>query len=54
LTYAIAKKNKHISGITIFYHNKIVINSLEVYFGITRKHAEVGRKNIIIFGYKII
>jgi hypothetical protein len=27
-----------------------VINSSEVYFGIKRQHAEVGYKNIIIFG----
>jgi hypothetical protein len=31
---------------------KIVINSPEVHFGIERQHAEVGNKNIIIFGYK--
>jgi hypothetical protein len=29
-----------------------VINSPEVCFGITRQHAEVGYKNIIMFGYK--
>jgi hypothetical protein len=29
-----------------------VIKPPEVYFGITRQHAEVGHKNIIIFTYK--
>jgi hypothetical protein len=29
-----------------------VINSPEVCFGTTMQHAEVGHKNIIIFGYK--
>jgi hypothetical protein len=31
---------------------KIVINLPEVHFGITRQHAEVGHKNLIIFSYK--
>jgi nitroimidazol reductase NimA-like FMN-containing flavoprotein (pyridoxamine 5'-phosphate oxidase superfamily) len=31
---------------------KIMINSPEVCFDITREHEEVGHKNIIIFGYK--
>jgi hypothetical protein len=31
---------------------KIVINSPEVHFVITRQHAGVGHKNIIIFVYK--
>jgi hypothetical protein len=31
-----------------------VINSPEVYFGITRQHAEVGHKNITILPTKII
>jgi hypothetical protein len=52
LRYANTKKNKLISGIKISDHHKNVINSPEVYFGITRQHAEVGHKNIIIFGYK--
>jgi hypothetical protein len=30
----------------------MVINPAEVYFGITRQHAEVGHKNLIIFSYK--
>jgi hypothetical protein len=52
LSYLISKKIKHISRINISDNHKIVINSTEVYFGITRQHAEVGHKNIIIFGYK--
>jgi hypothetical protein len=35
-----------------YFKNKSVLNSQGVYFGITRKHAEDGHKNIIIFGYK--
>jgi hypothetical protein len=34
LSYAITKKNKHISGINISDNYKIVINSPEVHFGI--------------------
>jgi hypothetical protein len=52
LTYAIIKKNKHISRINIYDNYKIVINSPEMNFFITRQHAEVGHKNIIIFSYK--
>jgi hypothetical protein len=33
-------------------HPKIVINSPEVYLGITRQLAQVGHKNINIFSYK--
>jgi hypothetical protein len=33
-------------------HPKIVINSPEVYLGITRQHEQVGHKNINIFSYK--
>jgi hypothetical protein len=33
-------------------HPNIVINSPEVCLGITRKHAQVGDKNINIFSYK--
>jgi hypothetical protein len=43
------KKNKHNSRINIFGNYKIVINSPEVCFGITRKYAKVGCKNLIIF-----
>jgi hypothetical protein len=31
---------------------KIMINSQEEYFDITRQHAQVGHKNINIFSYK--
>jgi hypothetical protein len=31
---------------------KLVINSSEMYLGITRQHAQVGHKNINIFSYK--
>jgi hypothetical protein len=52
LIYAITRKNKHNSRINISDNYKIVINSPEVYFGIKRQHAEVGRKNLIIVSYK--
>jgi hypothetical protein len=52
LSYAITKKNKHITIINISGNYKIVINSSEVHFGIKRQHAEVGHKNLIIFSYK--
>jgi hypothetical protein len=42
----------HILKINTSYHLEIVINSPWVYLGITRQHAEVGLKNIIIFRYK--
>jgi hypothetical protein len=42
----------HILRINTSDHSKIVINSPEVYLGITRQHAGVGHKNIIIFSYK--
>jgi hypothetical protein len=51
LSYAFTKKFKHISIINISDNHKIVINSPKVYVGIARQHAEVGHKNIIIFGY---
>jgi hypothetical protein len=52
LSYAFSKKIKHISRLTISVKYKIVINSSQLCFGITRQHAEVGHKNINIFGYK--
>jgi hypothetical protein len=52
LTYAIIRKNKHISRINIYVSYKIVINSPELHFGTTRQLAEVGHKNLIIFSYK--
>jgi hypothetical protein len=51
-SYAFSKKNKHISRINISDNYKIVINSPKVHFGITRYHAEVGHKNLIMFSYK--
>jgi hypothetical protein len=52
LELCIFKEIKHISRINISDSHKIVINSPEIYFGITRQHAEVGNKNIISFFYK--
>jgi hypothetical protein len=52
LNYLFTKKIKHISRINTSDNYKIVLNSLEVYFGIKRPHAEVGHKNIYIFRYK--
>jgi hypothetical protein len=43
-TYAITKKNKHNSRINIYGNYKIVINSPEVFSGITRQYAKVGCK----------
>jgi hypothetical protein len=54
LSYAITKKNKHISRINISDNYKIVINSPEVHFGIKRQHAEVGHKNLIFLSTKLI
>jgi hypothetical protein len=42
----------HILRINTSDHPKIVINSTKVYFGITRQHAEVEYKNMIIVSYK--
>jgi hypothetical protein len=44
LSYAITKKNKHISKINISEKNKIVINSPEVYFGIKNSMQKFGTK----------
>jgi hypothetical protein len=52
LSYAFTKKNKHNSRINISGDYKIVINSPEVYFGLSRYYAKVGFKNQIIFSYK--
>jgi hypothetical protein len=49
LSYKIIKKNKHNSRINISGNYKIVINSPEVCFDITRECAKVGCKNLIIF-----
>jgi hypothetical protein len=42
LAYAITKENKHNSRINIYGNDKIVINSPEVWFEITRQYAKVG------------
>jgi hypothetical protein len=42
----------HILRINTSDHSKIVINPQEVYLDVTREHAEVGLKNIIMFSYK--
>jgi hypothetical protein len=42
----------HKLRINISDHPKIMINSPEVCFGITRQYAQVGHKNINIFSYK--
>jgi hypothetical protein len=42
----------HVLRINTYEHSKIVVNSPEVQLGITRPHAEVGHKNVIIFSYK--
>jgi hypothetical protein len=52
LIHKFTKENMHKLRINIFVKPKIVINSPEVCFDIERQHAQVGHKNIIIFGYK--
>jgi hypothetical protein len=52
LSCAILKKIKHNSRIIISGIYKIVNNSPEVCFGITRQCAQVGCKNLISFSYK--
>jgi hypothetical protein len=42
----------HKLRINISVNPKIMINSPEVCFDISRLHAQVGNKNIIIFSYK--
>jgi hypothetical protein len=49
LSYAFSKKNKHNSRINIYGNYKIMINSLEVCFGLKRQCEKVGCKNLIIF-----
>jgi hypothetical protein len=46
-------KNKHKSGINISKRYKIMVNSPEVLFIITRQYPEVGLKNSFILSYKI-
>jgi hypothetical protein len=52
LLHKFTKENMHKLGIIISYKPKIMINSPEVCFDITRHHAHVGHKNINIFSYK--
>jgi hypothetical protein len=42
----------HKSRIIISVHPKIMVNSQDVYFGLTRQCAKVGLKNINIFNMK--
>jgi hypothetical protein len=42
----------HKSGIIIYVNPKFMINSQDVYFGITRQCAQAGVKNINIFNMK--
>jgi hypothetical protein len=49
LSYEFLKKNNHNSRIIISGIHKIVINSPEVCFDITRQFAQVELKNINIF-----
>jgi hypothetical protein len=46
-------KNKNKSGNNIYSRDKIMINSEELHFNITRQYPEVGLKNKIILSYKI-
>jgi hypothetical protein len=50
LSCAILKKNKHNSRIIISGIYKIVINSPQVCFGISRQCAKVGCITLILFG----
>jgi hypothetical protein len=52
LSYVFTKKIRHILRINIVDNYKIVINSLEVHFGIKRYHAEAWHNNLFIFSYK--
>jgi hypothetical protein len=46
-------KNEHKSGINIFSSDKILVNSPEVHFSITRQYPEVGLKSKFILSYRI-
>jgi hypothetical protein len=52
LSYAITRKIRHKTRLKISDKYKIVINSIEVHFGIKRSHVEVEHKNLLIFRYK--
>jgi hypothetical protein len=45
-------KNKHKLGNNISNRDKIMVNSPEMYFDITRQYPEVGLKNKFILSYK--
>jgi hypothetical protein len=53
LISAFMSKNKHIFGNNISIRDKIIVNSSEVHFIITRQYPEVGLKNNYILVYKI-
>jgi 3-methyladenine DNA glycosylase Mpg len=42
----------HLLRINTSDHPKTVINSPDVYLGVSRQNAQVGHKNINIFSYK--
>jgi hypothetical protein len=44
-------KNKHKLGNNIYNKDKIMVNSPDVHFSITRQHLEVGIKNKFILSY---
>jgi hypothetical protein len=52
LIYEFTKENMHNSRIIISVNPKIMINSQDVNFGITRQRAQVELKNIILFSKK--
>jgi hypothetical protein len=52
LVYEFTKENMHNSRIIISINQKFMINSQDVYFGITRQCAQVELKNINIFSNK--
>jgi hypothetical protein len=52
LPYPFAKENMHKSRIIIYGKPKIMINSQNVYFGISRQCAQVELKHINIFNKK--
>jgi hypothetical protein len=54
LIYTFMIKNKHKSGNNISSRDKIMINSSEVHFNITRQYPEVGLKNTFILVIQLI
>jgi frataxin-like iron-binding protein CyaY len=52
VVYEFTKENMHKSRISISVDSKIMINSQDVHFGITRQCAQVGLKNMNIFNKK--